>query len=137
MAKDGLIPAFFKAIHPIYKTPWKSTILVGLIVSVVAATTPIDKVSEMCSMGTLLAFAMISGAVLLLRRRSPELDRPYKAPWIYFVAPMGVLFNVFLMTQVRHSTWVAFLIWSAIGVLLYFIYGRGHSNLNKLEKENL
>lgn len=134
MAKDGLLPNFFKEIHPIFKTPWKSTILVGFIVSVVAALTPIDKVSEMCSMGTLLAFAMISGAVLLLRFQQPNIERPYKAPLIYLVAPMGVLFNVFLMTRVRHDTWRAFLIWSAIGIAVYFLYSRSRSKLhNKAE----
>jgi basic amino acid/polyamine antiporter, APA family len=130
MAKDGLLPNFFKTIHPNFKTPWKSTLLVGFIVSVVSALTPIDKVSEMCSMGTLLAFAMISGAVLLLRFQQPNIERPYKAPFIYFVAPMGVLFNVFLMTRVRHDTWRAFLIWSAIGIAVYFLYSRSRSNLH-------
>jgi basic amino acid/polyamine antiporter, APA family len=135
MAKDGLLPNFFKTIHPEYKTPWKSTILVGFIVSIVAALTPIDKVSEMCSMGTLLAFAMISGAVLLLRYQQPNIERPYKAPAILFVAPMGVLFNVFLMTQTRPDTQKAFLIWSALGIIIYFLYSRGRSNLNKPNAE--
>jgi basic amino acid/polyamine antiporter, APA family len=134
MSKDGLMPKFFGEIHEKFKTPWKSTILVGGIVSVVAAVTPIDKVSEMCSMGTLLAFAMISGAVLLLRFQQPDIERPYKAPWIFFVAPMGVLFNVFLMTQVRAETWRAFLIWSAIGITVYFLYSRNKSHLNQIEK---
>ncbi len=131
MAKDGLLPAFFKTIHPEFKTPWKSTILVGFIVSVVSALTPIDKVSEMCSMGTLLAFAMISGAVLLLRYQQPDIERPYKAPLIWFVAPMGVFFNLYLMTQTQAATWKAFLIWSTLGIIVYFIYSRGKSNLNK------
>ena len=133
MSKDGLMPKFFGEIHDKFKTPWKSTILVGGIVSVVAALTPINNVSEMCSMGTLLAFAMISGAVLLLRHQAPDLERPYRAPWIYFVAPMGVLFNVWLMTKVRTETWHAFLIWSSIGIAIYFIYSKRHSNLNKLD----
>jgi basic amino acid/polyamine antiporter, APA family len=133
MAKDGLLPNFFKTIHPQYKTPWKSTLLVGFIVSIVSALTPIDKVSEMCSMGTLLAFAMISGAVLLLRFQQPNIDRPYKAPLIWFVAPMGVLFNVFLMTRTRTETQHAFLIWSALGFIVYFLYSRNKSNLNKTE----
>ncbi len=131
MAKDGLLPAFFKTVHPEFKTPWKSTILVGFIVSVVSALTPIDKVSEMCSMGTLLAFAMISGAVLLLRYQQPDIERPYKAPLIWFVAPMGVFFNLYLMTQTQAATWRAFLIWSTLGIIVYFIYSRGKSNLNK------
>ncbi len=130
MAKDGLLPKFFKTIHPTFKTPWKSTILIGLIVSIVSAVTPIDKVSEMCSMGTLLAFAMISGAVLLLRYQQPNIERPYKAPAIWFVAPMGVFFNLFLMTQVQAVTFQAFVIWSTVGIIVYFIYSRGKSNLN-------
>jgi basic amino acid/polyamine antiporter, APA family len=133
MAKDGLLPSFFKTIHPEYKTPWKSTILIGLVVSIVSALTPIDKVSEMCSMGTLLAFAMISGAVLLLRYQQPDIERPYKAPLIHFVAPMGVFFNLFLMTQAQSVTWRAFLIWSTLGIIVYFVYSRSRSNLNKPE----
>jgi basic amino acid/polyamine antiporter, APA family len=131
MARDGLLPKFFSEIHHTFKTPWKSTILVGLIVSIVSALTPIDKVSEMCSMGTLLAFAMISGAVLLLRYQQPNIERPYKAPWIWFVAPMGILFNVGLMTQTQAVTQRAFLIWSALGAVIYFLYSSRKSNLNK------
>ena len=133
MAKDGLLPNFFKTIHPQFKTPWKSTVLIGLVVSIVSALTPIDKVSEMCSMGTLLAFAMISGAVLLLRYQQPNIERPYKAPAIWFVAPMGVFFNLFLMTKAQAVTWRAFLIWSTIGIIVYFVYSRNRSNLNKSE----
>ena len=131
MAKDGLLPKnMFGSLHPKFKTPYKSTILVGFIVSVVAALTPIDKVSEMCSMGTLLAFAMVCMAVLMLRVKQPELDRPYKTPAIYFVAPMGVAFNLFLMSYVRENTWYAFLIWGTLGVIVYFLYSRKNSNLN-------
>ena len=132
MAKDGLLPKkMFGTLHPKYKTPYKSTILVGFIVSIVSALTPIDKVSEMCSMGTLLAFAMVCLAVLILRVKQPDLERPYKTPFIYFVAPMGVAFNIFLMSQVRENTWYAFLIWGTLGVIIYFLYSRRHSNLNK------
>jgi APA family basic amino acid/polyamine antiporter len=131
MAKDGLLPrGIFGALHSKFKTPYKSTILVGFIVSIVAAVTPINNISEMCSMGTLLAFAMVCLAVLILRKREPGLERPYKTPWVYFVAPMGVLFNIFLMTQVRLHTWYAFIIWGGLGVLVYFLYSRKNSNLN-------
>ena len=134
MAKDGLLPKkMFGTLHPKYKTPYKSTILVGFIVSIVSALTPIDKVSEMCSMGTLLAFAMVCLAVLILRVKQPDLERPYKTPFIYFVAPMGVAFNIFLMSQVRENTWYAFLIWGTLGVIIYFLYSRRHSNLKKAD----
>ena len=132
MSKDGLLPHnIFGTLHSRFKTPYKSTILVGFIISIVAALTPINNVSEMCSMGTLLAFAMVCIAVLILRVKQPHLERPYKTPLIYIVAPLGASFNVFLMTYVREHTWYAFIIWGIIGVFVYFLYSRRNSNLNK------
>ncbi|MGZ3904088.1 MAG: APC family permease, partial [Bacteroidia bacterium] len=134
MAKDGLLPrSMFGALHSKFKTPYKSTILVGGIISVVASVTPIDKISEMCSMGTLLAFSMVCLAVLILRKKEPDLERPYKTPAVYIVAPLGVLFNIFLMTQVRKATWMAFIVWGVLGILVYFLYSKKHSNLNKTQ----
>jgi len=141
MAKDGLLPGFFRQVHPEFRTPWKSTILVGLTVSVVAALTPIDKVSELCSSGTLLAFAMICGAVWLLRRREPNLERPYRTPALPVVATLGILANLYLMYNLRTDTKISFVIWCTIGVIVYFAYSRRHSNLNspgellKVEKD--
>jgi APA family basic amino acid/polyamine antiporter len=132
MAKDGLLPrGIFGSLHPKFKTPYKSTLLVGLIVSIVAAVTPINNISEMCSMGTLLAFSMVCLAVLILRKREPNLERPYKTPMVNIIAPLGVLFNIFLMTQVRIHTWYAFIIWGTLGVAVYFLYSRRNSNLEK------
>lgn len=133
MAKDGLLPSFFKTLHPTFKTPHRSTILVGAIISLVAALTPIDKVSEMCSMGTLLAFAMVCVAVMILRVKKPDIERPYKTPAVYLVGTLGVAFNIFLMYFVRKDTWIAFLIWGSIGILVYFLYSKRNSNLNKTE----
>lgn len=130
MSKDGLLPSFFKTLHPNFKTPHKSTVLVGLIISLVAALTPIDKVSEMCSMGTLLAFAMVCVAVMILRKKKPELERPYRTPAVYVVGTLGVAFNIFLMYFVRKETWIAFCIWGAIGIIVYFLYSKRNSNLN-------
>ncbi|MEO0045372.1 MAG: hypothetical protein RL705_563 [Bacteroidota bacterium] len=131
MAKDGLLPNFFKTLHPTFKTPHKSTFLVGGIISIVAALTPINKVSEMCSMGTLLAFAMVCVAVMILRVKKPELERPYKTPAVYLVGTLGVGFNLFLMFFVRKETWIAFIIWGIIGISVYFLYGKRKSNLNQ------
>ena len=131
MSKDGLLAGFFKDLHPKYLTPHKSTLLVGLIISIVAALTPIEKVSEMCSMGTLLAFAMVCMAVMVLRVKKPELERPYKTPAVYVVGTLGVGFNLFLMTQVRTETWYTFIIWGTLGILVYLLYSKRHSNLEK------
>lgn len=136
MAKDGLLPfKLFGAIHPKFKTPFRSTILVGFIISIVASVTPIDKVSEMCSMGTLLAFAMICVAVVILRYKEPQLERPFRVKFLPLVAFLGVSFNVTLMCFVRRDTWIAFLCWSAIGIIVYFAYSRRKSHLNQYELE--
>lgn len=131
MSKDGLLPSFFKDLHPKFLTPHKSTILIGLIISIVAALTPIEKVSEMCSMGTLLAFAMVCMAVMVLRVKKPDLERPYKTPAVYVVGTLGVGFNLFLMTQVRTETWYTFLIWGSLGIIVYLLYSKRNSNLEK------
>lgn len=134
MAKDGLLPyALFGKVHEKFKTPFRSTILVGFIISIVASVTPIDKVSEMCSMGTLLAFAMICVAVVILRYKQPHLERPFRVPLLPLVGFLGVSFNVTLMCFVRRDTWIAFLCWTTLGVIVYFLYSRKHSKLNDYE----
>lgn len=134
MAKDGLLPrGLFASIHPTFKTPWKSTIFVGAVVSIVAALTPIDKVSELCSSGTLLAFAMICAAVWVLRVREPNLERPYRTPALPVIATLGILANLYLMYNLRTDTKITFLIWGTLGIIVYFLYSRRHSNLNNPE----
>ncbi|MCX8081161.1 MAG: amino acid permease [Bacteroidia bacterium] len=137
MAKDGLLPHnIFGKIHPEFKTPYISTILVGFVISLVAAFTPIEKISEMCSMGTLLAFSMVCVAVMILRKNKPELERPYKTPAVYLVGTLGALFNVFLMTRTRPETKFFFICWSILGILVYFLYSKHHSKLNQPSSEN-
>ena len=131
MAKDGLLPAkLFAAIHPRFKTPWKSTLLLGFISSVVAAFTPIEKASKMTSIGTLFAFAMICVAVLVLRTRQPDIHRPFKVRNVSLVAGPGFVFNVVLMLSLDGSTWLRFIVWSIAGIAIYFLYGAKRSNLN-------
>lgn len=131
MSKDGLLPSFFKTLHPKFKTPHKSTILVGALISIIAALTPIKKVSEMCSMGTLLAFSMVCLAVMILRVKKPELERPYKTPAVFVIGTLGFLFNLALMFFVRKDTWITFIIWGVVGIAVYFLYSKRNSNLNK------
>ncbi len=136
MAKDGLLPKkMFGKLHPKFKTPYKSTILVGAIISVIASFTPIDKVSEMCSMGTLLAFSMVCLAVWMLRVREPNLERPYKTPYLPVIATLGIVSNLILMSQVRIGTWYAFIGWGVLGILVYFLYSRRNSNLHPGNEE--
>lgn len=130
MSKDGLLPTkVFGTIHPRFKTPWQSTLLVGSIASLVAAVTPIDKATKMTSIGTLFAFAMICGAVWVLRKREPNLPRPYKVKYLPVVASLGIGFNIFFMFSLDNMTWLRFIIWSILGVAVYFWYGAKHSRL--------
>lgn len=132
MAKDGLLPyKIFGYVHPTFKTPARSTLLVGGIVSVVSALTPISNLAEMTSIGTLLAFAMICGAVWMLRIKEPNLHRPFKAPALPIVAFLGVVFNVAMMISLKQNTWIRLIVWVAIGLLIYFLYSYKNSKLNQ------
>ena len=132
MARDGLLPKnLFASIHPVYKTPWKSTLLVGGIASLIASVTPIEKATKMTSIGTLFAFAMICAAVLILRKKQPAIQRPYRIKYVSIIAPLGIAFNLFLMLSLDTATWARFVIWSILGIGLYFFYSVKHSNLNK------
>lgn len=130
MAKDGLLPYnIFASIHPRFKTPWKSTILLGAIASVVAALTPIEKATKMTSIGTLFAFAMICAAVWVLRKKQPALHRPYKVKYLPLVATLGCCFNLLLMFSLDQATWLRLLVWSIAGIAIYFLYSCKHSKL--------
>lgn len=130
MSKDGLLPDFFKQIHPKFQTPWKSTVLVGLVVSLVASFTPIGVLSDMTSFGTLFAFAMVCLAVLILRQRDPNRERPFKTPMLILIAPLGIITNVALMSLLDSKAQQFAMIWMAIGLGVYFIYSRQKSNLH-------
>lgn len=135
MAKDGLLPTFFKDIHPEFKTPYKSTILVGFVVSVVAAFTPIGLLGDMTSFGTLFAFAMVCGAVWLLRIREPQLQRGFKVPALPLIATLGIGTNLFLIVNLNSLAQMLAMAWLVIGVVVYFAYGKGNSNLEKSQTD--
>jgi APA family basic amino acid/polyamine antiporter len=134
MARDRLLPpSIFAAVHPTFRTPHRSTILTGVIVSILAGVTPITMLEEMVNIGTLLAFAIVCGAVLILRIRRPEAQRPFRCPWIYLVAPCGILVNVVLMLFLPWGTWLRLIGWLAAGLVVYFSFGLWHSKLHRRE----
>ncbi|WP_234735097.1 APC family permease [Tellurirhabdus bombi] len=132
MAKDGLLPGFFREIHPTFKTPWKSTLLVGTVVSTIAAFTPISVLGDMTSFGTLFAFAMVCLAVWILRRRDPDRERPFRAPALNIIAPLGIIVNTILILNLSGLAQKLALVWLILGMVVYFLYGRRHSKLNDL-----
>jgi basic amino acid/polyamine antiporter, APA family len=133
IAKDGLLPKkTFGELHPKFHTPWKSNLLIGAIVSVIGAFTPIDTISKMVNIGTLLAFIIVCIAVWVMRYKEPDRPRPFRTPAIAFVAVMGVIFNLGMMLTLEWINWARLMIWLAIGFVIYFSYGRRHSVLAKL-----
>ena len=132
MSKDGLLPPFIRQVHPRFQTPWVTTIITGSLVSLVAAFITVHDAGELCNIGTLLAFVIVSVGVMVLRVRQPALPRNFKTPAIWFVAPMGVISSIALMASLPGKTWIRLLIWLVFGLLIYFFYGRRNSTLAQL-----
>src|SRR6202163_3284225 len=130
MANDGLLPKkFFAAVHPKFRTPWKNTILVGLLAAVVGSLTPIDDIGRMVNIGTLLAFVIVSISVMVLRYTNPSQPRPFRTPWVPFVPVMGIIFNGYMMYKLGWVNWARLIIWLVIGMVAYFAYSRKHSRV--------
>ncbi|HEU4681094.1 MAG TPA: amino acid permease [Gemmatimonadales bacterium] len=129
MSRDGLLPPFVQKIHPRFRTPYITSIVTGLAVAIPAAILPVRDAAKLVSIGTLLAFVIVCSGVLVLRIREPNLHRPFKTPFVWFVAPAGALSAAYLMFYLDLQTWLRLGTWLAIGLAIYFIYGRTHSRL--------
>ena len=128
MARDGLLPAsFFGAVHPRFRTPWKSTILTGSLVGILASFLPLSILFELVNIGTLLAFVIVCLAVLIMRRLHPEAERPFRCPLVPVVPMLGAIICLILMLSLPWENWLRLVVWLAIGLVIYFCYGRHHS----------
>jgi APA family basic amino acid/polyamine antiporter len=124
MSRDGLLPPLFRAVHPTFRTPHVSTLLTGSIVAVAAGVLPIRVLSVLVSMGTLLAFVLVCFGILILRRTSPEIPRPFRTPGLPYVPLLGAGFCFLQMVALPATTWERLVIWLALGLIVYFAYGR-------------
>lgn len=131
MSQDGLIPKMFAKVHPKHQTPYVGTIIVGIFACTLAGLFPIDVLGELVSMGTLLAFATVCVGVLVLRYTRPDLQRPFKVPLAIIVCPLGALACLFLFWQAFSEHWRLMVGWTAIGMVIYMIYGYRNSKLRK------
>jgi basic amino acid/polyamine antiporter, APA family len=129
MSRDGLLPPFIRRVHPRFRTPYITSIVTGLGVAIPAAILPVRDAAKLVSIGTLFAFVIVCCGVLVLRIREPNLRRPFKTPFVWFVAPAGALSAAYLMAYLDMQTWIRLLIWLAIGLAIYFLYSRSHSVL--------
>jgi len=128
MARDGMVPkGFFGAVHPRFRTPWKSTILIGVATAIGAGLLPIDALLQMTNIGTLFAFTIVCAAVLVMRRIHPEAERPFRCPGAPLVPVLGIVCCVVLMLSLPAANWWRLIVWLLIGVLIYFGYSRHHS----------
>ena len=123
MARDGLLPQVFTRIHPVYRTPHVNTVITGIGIALLAAVFPLDVLGELTSMGTLIAFAAVCAGVLILRRTQPDLPRPFRIRFAWFVCLAGILCCLALLSTMTAHNWLLMILWTALGFLIYFLYG--------------
>lgn len=136
MSRDGLLPPWFSKVSKRFGTPLNATLLTGLLVMIPAGFLNIDEVVELCNIGTLFAFIIVCAGVLILRVRQPDLHRQFRVPGVWFCAPAGILFCLWLAWGLPHATWVRFFVWLALGLICYFFYGYWKSRLNAFHVAN-
>jgi APA family basic amino acid/polyamine antiporter len=129
MARDRLLPPWFAGVHPRYGTPYRITIATGLLVTILAGLVPLEELTELVNIGTLAAFLLVSIGVIVLRRTRPDLPRAFRVPLMPVLPALSAVACVALMLNLSGNTWLRFLIWMALGFVVYFAYGRSHSRL--------
>lgn len=135
MSRDGLLPKWASAIHPKFRTPWISTIIVGALVALLPALLPVDKLAKLVNIGTLLAFTIVCAGVWVLRVRHPDMHRPFRTPLVPLVPILGIVSALFLMVQLPLITWEVLVGWLIVGLFIYFGYSRRHSNVQALAEK--
>jgi APA family basic amino acid/polyamine antiporter len=127
MARDGFIIKVFSSVHPRFRTPYIGIVIIGVAAGIAAALLPLDILADLVSIGTLLAFVAVCGGIMILRRTAPLARRPFRTPFVWFVAPAGIAICGLMMFSLSDATWVRLVLWTAIGFAIYFSYGIWHA----------
>ena len=133
MSRDGLLPKLFSKVHPTHNTPYISTIITGSIAAIIAGFLPLNIIVEFLNTGTLISFISVSAAVIVLRKTMPDFKRMFKAPGVPFTPAIAIICCIILLCELKLITWIGFIVWLIIGLLVYFFYGRKHSVLQNGE----
>ena len=136
MGRDGLLPRAIAKVHPTFGTPYRITLITGVVVAAIAGFVDLSTLADLVNIGTLFAFILVSIGVVVLRRTRPDLERAFRVPFAPVVATLATLMCLYLMLNLKGDTWVRFLVWMAIGFVVYFAYGRGHSRLGQAERQD-
>ncbi len=136
MSRDGLLPRVFADVHSRFRTPYKSNILLCVFISIFAGFVPIRVVGELVSIGTLLAFVMVCLGVWVLRKKQPDIPRAFRTPWVPLIPILGIVTCLVLMVSLPLDTWIRLFVWLAIGLVIYFTYGKKNSKLGKDKEVN-
>jgi APA family basic amino acid/polyamine antiporter len=131
MARDGFLWPVFASVHPGYKTPHLGTIVTGGVAAMLAALFPLDILADLVSIGTLCAFVAVCAGIMILRRTAPNAKRPFKTPFVWFVAPAGIVTCGLMMASLSEATWIRLVIWTLLGFVIYFAYGYRHAAPSK------
>jgi APA family basic amino acid/polyamine antiporter len=127
MARDGMLPEVFAKVHPVFRTPYVSTLVIGGFAALLSAFLPHDLLIELVAIGTLAAFVLVCGGVIILRRTHPHVHRPFRTPWVPVVPIGGILVCFGMMAGLPLDTWIRLCVWFLIGQVVYFLYARKHA----------
>jgi APA family basic amino acid/polyamine antiporter len=131
MCRDGLLPERLASVNQRYGTPAKLTIGLGILIAILAALVPLSEIVKLVNIGTLFAFVLVNIGVIILRRTRPDMPRPYRVPWSPVLPILGVLFALYLMSDLPVDTWIRFVVWLIVGIVIYFAYGYRNSRLRR------
>jgi APA family basic amino acid/polyamine antiporter len=135
MSRDGLLPRVFSDIHPKFRTPWRSNMLLMIFVSLFSAFAPISALGHMTSIGTLFAFVIVCAGIMIMRKTQPDIPRPFKTPWVPWFPILGIIVNAAMMYGLGVDNWLRLFVWLVIGLAIYFSYSRHHSHLRLAAQE--